>query len=89
MKETIRQLFYGNIFPSERCGNGKEEVKTLARKIGEKRELLCQGLTEEQKKILEEYDDLLAELHSFFNEEFFVDGFSLGAKFIKEAIEWN
>lgn len=87
MKETIRQLFYGNIFPCERCGIEKAEIKTLARKVGEKRELLCKGLTEEQKTILEQYDDLLGELHSFFNEEFFVDGFSLGAKFIKEAIE--
>ena len=87
MKETIRKLFYGNIFPSERCGNGNLEVKTLARKIGEKRELLCECLNEEQKEILEEYDELLSELHSFFNEEFFVDGFSLGAKIVKEAIE--
>ena len=89
MKETIRQLFYGNIFPCERCGNDNEEIKSLSRKLIESRENLCKNLTEEQKEFLERYDDISCELHALFNEEFFVSGFSLGAKFIKEAIEWN
>ena len=87
MKETIRQLFYGNIFPSERCGNSNTEIKALSRKIIESRERLCENFTEEQKALLEQYDDISCELHSLFNEEFFVCGFSLGAKIVKEAIE--
>ncbi len=87
MKETIRELFYGNIFPSERCGNSNAEIKKLSKRLSEAREKLCEGFTEEQKALLEQYDDLSCELHSIFNEEFFVDGFSLGAKIVKEAIE--
>ena len=87
MKETIKELFYGNIYPSERCGNNNAEIKALAKKLSEKRELLCKKLTEEQKEMLEEYDEISCELHSIFNEQFFVDGFSLGARLIKEAIE--
>ena len=39
------------------------------------------------QELLEKYDDIFLELHAIFNEEFFVDGFSLGAKIVKEAIE--
>ena len=87
MKETIRELFYGNIFPCEMCGNNNDEIKSLSRKIIESREKLCENFTEEQKELLERYDDISCELHSLFNEEFFVCGFSLGAKLTKEAIE--
>ena len=87
MKETIRQLFYGNIFPCERCGNNNVEIKSLSRKLIESREKLRECLTEEQKSLLEQYDDMTYELHALYNEEFFVEGFSLGAKIVKEATE--
>lgn len=86
MKETIRQLFYGNIFPCEMCGN-TAEIKSLSRKLIESREKLLECLTEEQKSLLEQYDDMTCELYALYNEEFFVEGFSLGAKIVKEAIE--
>ena len=87
MKETIRELFYGNIFPCEMCGNNNHEIKKITKRLNEAREKLCEGFTEEQIALLEIYDDVSLELHAIFNEEFFVDGFSLGAKIVKEAIE--
>ncbi len=87
MKETIRELYYGNIFPCERCGSNNSEIKSLAKKLGECRERLTNELTDKQKKLLEEYDNLSSELSCLYHEEFFAEGFSLGAKIVKEAIE--
>ena len=87
MKETIRELFYGNIFPSERCGNNNTEIKALTKRLCEGRGKLCNSLSNEQKELLEQYDDLIGEMYSLYNEEFFVYGFSLGAKIIKESLD--
>ena len=89
MEKTIRELFYGNIYPCEKCGTKNSEIKDLTGKLSEYRESLCRELTDKQKEALEKYDDLLGEISSLFNEEFFVEGFMLGAKIIKEALEQN
>ena len=89
MKKTIRELFYGSIYHCEKCGIKNLEIKALTGKLSEYRESLCSELTDKQKETLEKYDDLLGEISSLFNEEFFVEGFLLGAKIIKEALEQN
>lgn len=86
MKETIRELFYGNIIPYEKSISSSK-IKALLNSLKEQREKLVSGLNKEQMAILEVYDNLQGELSSIFNEEFFVDGFTLGAKIVKEAID--
>ena len=88
MKETIKELFYGNIIPFEKSISSPE-IKSLLKSIFEQREKLASGLNKEQMEMLEGYDNLQAELSSIFNEEFFVDGFTLGAKLIKEVLDNN
>ena len=41
MKETIRELFYGNILPNERCGSNNTEIKKITKRLNEAREKLC------------------------------------------------
>ena len=81
MKETIKELFYGNIIPFEKSVSSPE-MKALTKSLWEQRERLTNMLNKEQLEALEKYDDLQGELSSLTNEEFFIDGFTLGAKFI-------
>lgn len=80
MKNLVKELYYGNIHPNERCGADNLEIKQIYNKIQEKREAICKFLVDNQKIILNEYDDLLSELYSLYCEEYFEDGFRLGAR---------
>ena len=86
MKETIKELFYGNIIPCEKSISSPE-MKALTKSLWEQRKRLTISLNEEQLKLLEKYDDLQGELSSLTNEEFFIDGFTLGANIIKDILE--
>lgn len=84
MEDVIRNLYYGNLCPSEKCSINSPQIKVLANKICKQRQEIINELTKEQKDVLEQYNNLLLELHSEYCEQFFTDGFKLGAQFIIE-----
>lgn len=85
MKETIYELWNGRV-PCSGSDDRDEEMKNLRKLILCNREQLCSALNAEQKSTLEKYDACTDELHDFYTEKAFCDGFSLAMKIAAEAL---
>ena len=86
MNKTLEALWYGNIHFSNECDGDTRETKKLMTYLNHHREHLRATLTDEQKEILDKYDDCHAELASINECDIFVYGFRLGAKIAIEVM---
>ena len=84
---VLENLYNGNINPceSERLKNNSE-YKKLISLTAQAQEKLVTTLTEEQKKLFDNYIMNSEELSLIINEEIFKEGFSLAVKIIIECI---
>lgn len=80
MNHILEELWYGNIFPSERGSGLCAEEKALMHKITEQRSQLQPLLTEEEMKMLEAFEECHVELSQINAKETFVYAFRLGAR---------
>jgi hypothetical protein len=87
MKETIFDLWYGNIDPVESSGKITPEIKRILNESEESYEMLTDNLDEKEKELLEKHLDIYSSLHCEYTAKAFVDGFSLGVKLITEALK--
>ncbi|MBO5356925.1 MAG: hypothetical protein J6A53_06290 [Clostridia bacterium] len=83
MKETIKALFSGKIYPFENCKLKNNEFLKTRELLSQKREELLE-IVENEK--LEEYDSLLSELNYYYQEDYFCQGLELGMKLIIEVL---
>ena len=82
----LEDLWYGNINPHETYLNGNCRFKHLLSLMGRNRDNLSDTLTEQQKELLEKYDEAINEMHSLAEEAAFQCGFSLGVRLMMEGI---
>ena len=84
---TLENLYNGNINPSEsgRLMNSTEYKKLIAF-TNQAQEKLVSTLTEEQKKLFDNYIMNSEELSVIINEEIFKEGFSLAIRIMIESI---
>ena len=80
MRSILEELFYGNICPNTDCRSHNKETKQLMAYIAEHHDSLLSTLTDNQKELLEKFDDCYAELTDINERELFVYAFRLGAK---------
>ena len=52
---TLEDLYYGNLFPHEKCARLDNEVKELLKLLNRNEEKLTATLTEAQKETFEKY----------------------------------
>ena len=83
---ALEDLWYGNLNPHETYLNGNCRFKNLLSLMGKNRDKLSDTLTEQQKEILDKYDDAINEMHSLAEEAAFQCGFSLGTRIIIESV---
>ena len=83
---ALEDLWYGNINPHETYLNGNRRFKHLLSLMGRSRDNLSDTLTEQQKELLEKYDEAVNEMHSLAEQEAFQYGFSLGVRLIMEGV---
>lgn len=83
---TLKDLWYGNINPHETFLNGNCRFKHLLSLMGKSRDKLTATFTNQQKEMLEKYDDVINEMHSLAEVESFSCGFSLGVRLVTEGI---
>ncbi len=83
---VLEDLWYGNINPHETFLNGNCRFKHLLSLMGRNRDNLSDSLTEQQKELLEKYDEAVNEMHSLAEEAAFHYGFSLGVRLVMECI---
>ena len=84
MKSLLKDLWYGNIAPIDEIDSTPE----MDKKRGELLELyekLLDSLNKEQKKLLNEYEELSIELSCLREEGIFENAFKLGVNLVLEV----
>jgi len=83
---VLEDLWYGNVNPHETFLNGNCRFKHLLSLMGKNRDNLSDTLTEQQKELLEKYDEAVNEMHSLTEQAAFQCGFSLGVRMMMESV---
>ena len=82
----LEELFYGNVCPSTDCRSRSKETKQLMTYISDHHDNLMATLTEDQKELLEKFDDCTAELTDITERELFMYAFRLGTRIAIEVL---
>ena len=86
MRPILEELFYGNICPNTDCRSQDKETKQLMGYIADHHDNLLSTLNEQQKEILEKFDDCYNELIDINEREIFSYAFRLGARLMLSVI---
>ena len=86
MRSILEELFYGNICPNTDCRSQDKETKQLMGYIAAHHDNLLSTLNDQQKEILEKFDDCYNELTDINEREIFTYAFTLGAKIVFEIL---
>ena len=89
MKTVLEDLWYGNIDPHEAILTDNRHYKGLLALMGKNRDKLADTFTDQQKELLEKYDDVINEMHSITEVEAFSNGFSLAVRLMCECVSGN
>lgn len=86
MRTILEELFYGNICPNTDCRSQGKETKQLMGYIADHHDKLLSTLNDQQKEILEKFDDCYNELTDINERDIFVYAFKLGARIALEML---
>ena len=89
MKNILEELWYGNICPDIGCREVTKEVKELMGYVADHHDSLRSTLTDEQRELLDKFDDCYAELTDIHEREIFVYAFRLGARIAMEVMNFS
>lgn len=84
-RSEMEKMFYDGIMPREMCCPEKKEYRQTMKLLSILEEELCDGLTPEQFRMLEDWKGYQLTLNTFENEEHFIQGLSLGIRMTAEA----
>ena len=87
MRSILEELFYGNICPNTDCRSHDKETKQLMGYIADHHDNLLFTLNDQQKTLLEKFDDCYNELIDINEREIFAYAFNLGAKLMLTVME--
>lgn len=85
MKNTISQLYRGELEPKNYIGNGNVELRRTEILIKNNFDKLKESLNGNEIEILEKYSELIDEYIFLISEQAFCDGFCLGMRISAEA----
>ena len=83
----LEDLYTGNVRPGERNFKQNSQYSRALAQAVESGDALIKSLTEEQKKMFEEYMDAQREVNIMTDCETFIYAFKLGAKLILDILE--
>ena len=86
MKETIEELWHGNIIPQEDSRTNSHEMKELLSYMARHHEELEKSFSDEQKEIFEKFHDCWSEYASLAEEAIFAYAFKLGGRLMLETL---
>lgn len=87
MMSVIKQLWYGSLYPIGKSNDTTDKTKELILKLDESEKSIVMKMTEEEKQAFERHLELTDEMYSNLLADAFAQGFKLGARLIKEALE--
>lgn len=86
MRSILEELFYGNICPNADCRSHDKETKQLMGYIADHHDNLLFTLNDQQKTLLEKFDDCYNELTDINEREIFSYAFKLGMRIAIEVL---
>ena len=86
MKQTIEELWHGNIIPQEDSQTNSPEMKELLSYMARHHEDLEKSFSDEQKEIFEKFHDCWSEYASLAEEAIFAYAFKLGGRLMLETL---
>ena len=86
MRSILEELFYGNICPNTDCRTHDKETKQLMGYIADHHDNLLSTLNDQQKELLEKFDDCYNELTDINEREIFSYAFNLGMRIAIEVL---
>ena len=86
MRTILEELYYGNICPNTDCRSHDKDTKQLIGYIADHHDNLLATLNEQQKEILEKFDDRYNELTDINEREIFLYAFKLGARIMLQIL---
>ena len=86
MRSVLEELFYGNICPNADCRSHDKETKQLMGYIADHPDNLLFTLNDQQKELLEKFDDCYNELTDINEREIFSYAFKLGMRIAIEVL---
>lgn len=89
MRSILEELFYGNICPNSDCRGHDKETKQLMGYIADHHDNLLSTLNDQQKELLEKFDDCYNELTDINEREIFSYAFKLGMRIAIEVLTSN
>ena len=89
MRSILEELFYGNICPNTDCRSRDKETKQLMGYIADHHDNLLSTLNEQQKELLEKFDDCYNELTYINERDIFSYAFKLGMRIAIEVLTSN
>lgn len=84
--DILEDLYYGNLFPHEKCAKLDDETKELLGLLNRNEEKFFATLSDEQKEIFGKYKDCNQEISEICERNAFLNGFRLGARIIIEVV---
>lgn len=84
--DILENLYYGNLFPHEKCAKLDDETKELLGLLNRNEENLIANFFNEQKETFEKYKDCNREISEICERNAFLNGFRLGARIIIEVV---
>ncbi len=82
----LRELWRGNIAPMERSVRPESDYKKVSLEVCKEMDRFLEMLTPEEKKQLEDINDLRSDMTLLAEEDSFIRGFRLGARIIMEVM---
>ena len=86
MRSILEELFYGNICPNTDCRSHDKQTEQLMGCIADHHDNLLSTLNDQQKEILEKFDDCYNELADINEREMFAYAFKLGARIMLSVV---
>ena len=86
MRSILEELFYGNICPNTDCRSHNKETKQLMGYIADHHDNLLFTLNDQQKELLEKFDDCYNEWTDINEREIFSYAFKLGMRIAIEVL---
>lgn len=85
MKSFIEEFYYGNIEPQELSSEYGSTLKKKLKSLVKNEDEFKEKLTEEEKKLFQNYTNSYNEFLSMSVADSFISGFRLGAKFTHDV----
>ena len=83
---VLDKLWRGKLSPSEQCVKADSEYSMLRQSLAQKGRQLSAGLSEDGKRLFQEYQEIQERMSSISEEDVFVNAFRIGVGMILDAV---